>query len=123
MSEKSIIAFFQTPEQAERVETKLKSLRAADTEIKRVSRYQGEGVGETINPLTGDFPGLGYLSLGADFNGPSARVLGAADVSASGMSDGGQGGPTGHDVMLTAVMDESVYEQAMKVVREAGAIV
>jgi hypothetical protein len=39
------------------------------------------------------------------------------------MSDGGSDVITGRNVLLTAVVDERVYEQALAVVRESGGMV
>ncbi len=122
MTEKNILAYFHTPEQAEGAANKLRALRAVDVQVERFSRYPGEGVEQVMNPLTGDFASLGNLTLDASFSS-SAGILAAADVSASGMSDGGQGGPTGRDVLLAAVVDESVHHQALRVVEEAGGMV
>ena len=41
-----------------------------------------------MNPINGDFPGLGFMVLGSDFTNSSAGVLAAADVSASGLRGG-----------------------------------
>ena len=38
-------------------------------------------------------------------------------------SHGGQGGPTGHDILLTAVVDESMHHQALRIVEEAGGLI
>ncbi|CAM3438093.1 hypothetical protein [Marinicrinis lubricantis] len=121
MTEKNILAYFNTPEEAEGVARKLKALRALDVSIDRFSRYPGEGVQRNMNPITGDFAGLGNLTLDADYSNKSAAILSAADPSASGMSDGGQGGPTGKDILLTAVMPEETFHQALEVCRQAGA--
>ncbi|WP_248926737.1 hypothetical protein [Paenibacillus hamazuiensis] len=119
MAEKNLLAYFHTPEQASGVAAKLKSLRAIDVSVDRFGKYPGEGIEETQNPLTGNIPSLGWLTLGGDFDRDSG-ILAAADVSASGMSDGGQGGPTGLDIVLSAVVDESIYEQARRVIEEGG---
>lgn len=123
MAEKNILAYFKSPEEAEGVSTKLKSLRAIDVSIDRFGRYPGDGVEEVMNPITGNIPSLGKLTLDADFAGRNASILAAADVSASGMSHGGQGGPTGRDILLTAVVDEQVYAQAMQVIQDADGLV
>lgn len=123
MAEKNILAFFKSMEDAEGARAKLQALRAADIAIDRFGRFPGEGVDRIINPLTGDFPGLGYLTQDADFADKSAAILAAADVTASGMSDGGQDAVTGRDVLLTAVIDEQNVDQALRIIREAGGLV
>lgn len=123
MAKKNILAYFNTPEQAEGAAAKLRALRAADLSIDRFDSYPGEGVEVRMNPITGDFDGLGGLTLGGDFSGNNAAILAAADPGASGMSDGGEGGVTGKDILLTAVVDESIHERALQVVRDAGGLV
>jgi len=120
--EKNILAYFHSPEEAEGAKQKLLALRAIDVSIDRVSRYPGEGVERIQNPATGDFGSLAALSLDADVSGQSAGILLSAGTDASGLSDGGAGGPTGRDVLLTAVVDESVHRQALSVIEQAGGI-
>jgi len=120
MSERNILAYFKTPEEADGVRSKLQALRAIDTQIDRISRYPGPAVDETSNPITGNITGLGGLTMDAIETSRSAGILMAADPSASGLSHGGQGGPTGRDILLTAVVDESVYEKALRLIEEAG---
>lgn len=123
MSDKNILAYFKSPEEAEGAAKKLEALRVSDLSIDRVDRYPGDGNEQIMNPITGDFEGLGELSLDGDFSDRSAAILAAADVSASGMSDGGQGGPTGRDVLLTVVVDEKVHHQAMQVIEQSGGMI
>jgi hypothetical protein len=120
MTEKNILAYFKTPEEAEGIASKLKALRAIDISIDRISEYPGEGVERTMNPITGDIESLGDLTLNADFSNKSAAILAAADVDASGMSDGGQGGPSGRDILLTAVVEEQIFDKALKLVKDGG---
>lgn len=124
MAEKNILAYFKSPEEAEAVERKMQALRAVDTSVHRISRFPGEGVDHVMNPITGDFASLGNLTQDASFTNKSAAILAAADVTASGMSDGGQDAVvTGTNVLLTVVIDESNYDKALQVIREAGGIV
>jgi hypothetical protein len=121
--EKNILAYFKSPADAEEAASKLRALRAADVSIDRFSRYPGDGIEHRENPVTGDFASLATLSLDADISGKSPGILLAAGTDASGMSDGGSGGVTGHDILLTAVVDESVHHQALRVVEDAGGMV
>lgn len=122
MSEKNLLAFFNSPEQAEKALSQIKGLRLIDSSIDRIDGYPGEGIDHIENPVTGDFPGLGYLTLGGDFSDRNAGILAAASVSASGMSSGGPDNRiTGKDVLLTAVIDEADYEKALEIVRREGA--
>jgi hypothetical protein len=120
---KNILAYFKSPEEAEAVCAKLKALKVVDLRIDRISRYAGDPVDETMNPLTGNITGLGGLVMDADETSASAGILMAADPSASGMSDGGQGGPTGRDILLTAVVDEQIHQKVLRLVTECGGLV
>lgn len=122
MAEKNILAYFKTPEEADAVAAKLKGPGTVDVSVDRIGKYPGDGVSRAINPINGDFPGLGYLTLDADFSNQSAAILAGADASASGMSDGGDNDITGRDILLTAVVEESFYEEALKLVRSGGGL-
>jgi hypothetical protein len=121
--EKSVLAYFKSPEEAEAVSAKLKAMKVVDIQIDRISRYGGDPVDETMNPLTGNFTGLGGLVMDADETSDSAGILMATDPSASGMSDGGQGGPTGRDILLTAVVNEQIHDKVLRLVKENGGLV
>jgi hypothetical protein len=123
LSEKNILAYFKSPEEAQGVASKLQAMRAVDVQIDRISRYVGDPVDETMNPLTGNFTGLGGLVMDADETSDSAGILMATDPSASGMSDGGQGGPTGRDILLTAIVDEQMHEKALHLIQKSGGMV
>lgn len=118
--EKNILAYFSSPEKAQEAANKLHALRAIDVSIDRISKTPGEGINHEMNPITGDFSSLTALTSDADVSGRSAGVLLAADVDASGMSDGGQGGLTGKDILLTAVVEEDVHHQALRIIEQAG---
>ncbi|WP_199624719.1 hypothetical protein [Paenibacillus alkalitolerans] len=118
--EKNILAYFKSPEEAEVAANKLQALRAVEVSIDRFSKYPGDGIEHRENPRTGDFASLATLSLDADISAKSPGILMAAGTDASGMSDGGGAHVTGRDILLTAVVDESVHHQALRVVEEAG---
>ncbi|MBB6633105.1 hypothetical protein [Cohnella thailandensis] len=126
MSERTLFAYFNTPDQAKEAVDRMKSLRLIDYAIERIDGFAGTGfqsldrIGGTI---TGDFPGLGHLTLGGDFDGPDAGVLAAANVSASGMSSGGyENRETGRDIMLVAIFEEEDYDEAERIAQECGAL-
>lgn len=102
----------------------LKSLQIVDSAIDRIDGFPGDGSDRIENPVTGDFPGLGYLTLGGDFSDRNAGILAASSVSASGLSSGGQENRvSGRDILLTVVVQESDYEQALRIVEKEGAMV
>ncbi|SMF35708.1 hypothetical protein [Paenibacillus barengoltzii] len=122
MAEKNILAYFKSPEQAKGVARKLSALRVEDISIDRFSRYAGEGY-NPMNPVSGSISSLAAVTQDASITNPSAGILTAADPAASGLSHGGQGGPTGHDILLTAVVDESIHHQALRIIEEAGGLI
>ncbi|CAM4322886.1 hypothetical protein U9M73_09945 [Paenibacillus phoenicis] len=122
MAEKNILAYFKSPEQAEGVARKLNALRVEEISIDRFSRYAGEGY-NPMNPVTGSISSLAAVIQDASMTNQSAGILAAADPAASGLSHGGQGGPTGHDILLTAVVDESIHHQALRIIEEAGGLI
>lgn len=104
---KNIIAFFKTPEEANSVADQLKSMGVEDLKVERFSKFAGDGTDQIRNPITGKISSLANLTAGADVDGPNSGILAAADISASGLSDGGDG-VSGRDVLLSAVVDECV---------------
>ncbi|WP_151735920.1 hypothetical protein [Paenibacillus tengchongensis] len=123
MSEKSILAYFKSPEEAEGVSRKLQALRVIDMSIDSFSKYPGGAQYSGNNPLTGDIPSLAVMTLNSAMDSHSAGILAAADASASGMSHGGDGGPTGRNILLTVVIDAEVHDQALRIIEEAGGLI
>lgn len=118
MSERSILAYFKSPEEAEGVARKLRALRVIEISIDRFSRY-GANLNAGINPVTGNSAMMAAFYA----DDPYTRVLAASDPSASGMSHGGDGGPTGRDILLTVIVDSASYEQALRIIEEAGGMI
>lgn len=121
MGDKNILAYFKSPEEAENVARRLQSLRLQDVSINRFSRYPSESY-DLMNSVSTSLSGLASITQQTSIGFPGADILSSADPSNSGMSDGGQGGPTGHDILLTAVMDEEVHHQVLRIIEEAGGI-
>lgn len=126
MSERAILAYFHSPEQAEGVASKLRALRVDTIQIDRISHYPSDsdmGVERVMNPINGDIPSLASLTFNADFNSRDASIMASADPIAYSMSGGGGDRVTGRDILLTAVVDEQVYEQALRVCEQSGGLV
>ncbi|PZM67604.1 hypothetical protein [Paenibacillus dendritiformis] len=119
MAEKNILAYFKSPEEAESVSKKLQALHVVDMSIDRFSMYPASDSYGSPN-LTGSMGSLTSVTL---LGGDSTNVLAATNVSASGMSDGGQGGPTGRDILLTVVVEEESFDKAMRIIEDAGGMV
>ncbi|WP_256760300.1 hypothetical protein [Cohnella sp. WQ 127256] len=121
MAEKSIIAYFNSPEQASKALEKMMSeFEVIDSAIDRFDGYPGGGA-SPLNSITGDIPSLSSLTLGGNFNNDSG-ILAATSVSASGYSSSGQGMVSGVDIILTAIVNEEHGEQATKIAQECGAL-
>lgn len=120
MKERNILAGFKSIDAAERAAQALKQSGYETIQVDGVGQYPGEGVEKVMNPISGEIPSLGNLTLDADFpNGRDASVLAAADPSASGMSDGGQDA-IGSSILLTCVVPESQGDQATQIIRSFG---
>lgn len=123
MAERSILAYFNTPDQAERALERLKTLQLVDSRIERFDGMPGEGVQQIMNPISGNFGSLGDLALAGDFESTGSGILAAASVSASGYSSGGPDNRvSGRDILLTAIVEEQDFEQAQQIVQEYGAL-
>lgn len=121
--EKNILAYFKSPDDAQEVLHKLQALRVIDARIDRIARYPGDSPEVPRNPSQGQITGLPGLTQGSMESDPSVGILIAADPAASGYSDGGGGGVTGRDILLTAVVDETVHHKALRIVEDAGGMV
>lgn len=122
MVEKNILAYFSSPEEANKVAEKIKNLGVKDVKIDRFSKYSLGSADKLTNPLTGDSPSQATLTLGANA-GRDTGILISTDVSASGMSDGGQDPITGRDILLATIVDESIFDQARQLIREGDGLV
>jgi hypothetical protein len=120
MKEKNILAYFKSPEEAEQAAEQLSSLGVIDLQIDRISRYPGEGVERGTNIIGGSILSLANMTLSADITNRDAGILMAADVSASGMSDGQQDDITGRDILLTVVVEDVKHHEALKIVEKFG---
>ncbi|MFF2889814.1 hypothetical protein [Paenibacillus sp. NPDC057967] len=124
MAEKNILAYFYSPEQAEKALQRIQGLRLVDSSIDRFDGHSGDGVDRIMNPITSYFDSLASLTLGGDFPDPDAGILASASVSASGMSSGGEDNETsGRNILLTIVIEADDFDKAMAIVQEEGALV
>ncbi len=122
MSERNILAYFKSPDEANKVAEKIKNLGVTDIKIDRFSKYPLGSADQLMNPLTSDTPSQATLTLGANA-GRDTGILASTDVSASGMSDGGQDPITGRDILLATIVDESIFDQARQLIREGDGLV
>lgn len=119
MGERGIFAYFKSMEEAKKVGDKLKNLGIIDMQIDRINNYPLGSMDKLSNPLTGYPSSQATLTLGVSED-KNTGILASTDVSASGMSDGGQNAVTGRDILLVTVLDESVYDKAVGIIKDAG---
>ncbi|WCK52809.1 hypothetical protein PP175_15415 [Aneurinibacillus sp. Ricciae_BoGa-3] len=122
MAEKNILAYYKSPEDAEKAEKQLSKLGVIDMNTGRFSRFPQGGINHLTNTATGNIPSISRLTLDADPSSRDAGILLGADIGASGLSDGGQDDITGRDISLTVVVDESKHHQALKIIEQTGGI-
>ena len=122
MTERNILAYFKSPDEANKVAEKIKKFGVTDIQIDRFSKYPLGSADQLTNPLTSDTPGQATLTLGAS-TGRDTGILTSTDVSASGMSDGGQDPITGSDILLATIGDESIFDQTRQLIREGDGLV
>ena len=120
MTEKDIIAYFKTPEDAESVEKKLLAMRAVDTTIERLGSGSGEWSIAAMGAMTVNFSSMANLTMGASPATSGPGILLATDSSISDMRDSDREDTVDRDVRLTAIVDERMHEQAMRVIEEGG---
>jgi hypothetical protein len=117
--ERYILAYFRAPEEAEGVSRKLQALRADEISIERFSRFGGNGLQSGVNPVTGNLASMDSMTAVSEHAG----ILSASHTSGSGMSHGGDGGPTGRNILLTVIVDSAIYDQAQSLIGEAGGMI
>ncbi|MDQ7095703.1 hypothetical protein REC12_19110 [Desulfosporosinus sp. PR] len=122
MAEKNILAFFKTSEEAKKAAEQLKGLGVTDIQVDRFSKYPHGSADFVNDPTTGDNLSQAALTLGASSNRDTG-VLASADVSASGMSDGGQDSVSGRDMLIAAIVDEAQFDRAIQFVKDNGGLV
>jgi hypothetical protein len=120
MADKSVIAYFKTRDDAEAAAAKLHAIRALDVSVDSFARYPGEAVVGPVSPVTGNITSLAALTMDASVDTRETGVLMSADTNASGMSDGGQGGTSGYNYVLSAVVRPETHHLALRVVEETG---
>lgn len=97
-------------------------LGVTDVKIDRFSKYPLGSADQLSNPLTSDTPSQATLTLGANA-GDDTGILASTDVSVSGMSDAGQDPITGRDILLAAIIDESIFDKTRQLIREGDGLV
>ncbi|MZP30196.1 hypothetical protein GTO91_10795 [Heliobacterium undosum] len=112
MAEKTILAFFNTPEAAEAAKQQLTGQGYETVQVDQVSHMPNPDSAERyFSPLTGDERrSLTSLVEGIERDNDT-RVMAAAMPTASGMADGATF-VTGENYLVTVVCDSERQEQA-----------
>jgi len=114
--QRNILASFRFAEDAKKAAQELHQIGVTETQIDQIGMYPGMDVNNTVNPITGGFDSLSDLTLGS-FTNETAEILGATDVSASGMSDGNEL-EINQNILLTVVTDEANAKQAENIINK-----
>lgn len=122
MGEKNIIAYFKSPEEANKVADMIKGLGVTEIEVDRFGKYPLGSADHLMSPTSGQIASQATLTLGAS-GGRDTGILASADVSASGMSDGGDNPITGRDIVLAAIVDETIFDKAIQFVKDADGLI
>lgn len=123
MTEKSILAYFNSLEEAEGAARKLQALRATYTSIDRSDHHLQTDVDETIYPIHADFSNLDQTSFDTNDFKTSDASLSSVTQNASGISDRNEVDLRGKNLLLKAVMPEETFRQGLEVVKQAGGFV
>ncbi|AUM67206.1 hypothetical protein C0R09_23290 [Brevibacillus laterosporus] len=123
MKEISILAGFSSLQSAQQAANELQQLGCSTVKIDEVSSYPGKGVDRIMNPITGEIPNLGSMTLSGDFpSGRDASVLAASDPSASGMADRGAEA-TMPNLLLTCLVDDAISSKANQIIQSHGGLI
>lgn len=123
MKQRNILAGFHTEEDASKAAEALRSAGFSIVQIDRIGQFPGDGNESIMNPISGEIPSLGSMTLAADFpSGRDASILAAANPDASGMADRGDDN-LNRNVLLTAVVPEERGDQATSIITSCGGMV
>ncbi|WP_052476079.1 hypothetical protein [Cohnella kolymensis] len=133
MAERSILAYFNTPDQAKKALNQLQQLKLVDAKIDRFNGVPNDGP-DFNGPETTDIPTMGSAladvptmgpAVGGNDLGPPGRDAGevtavlGVNEEPGGVAPGWSGG---RDILLTAIVQEEDYDHAMNIVHRAGAL-
>ncbi|MDF2684356.1 MAG: hypothetical protein K0R47_5546 [Brevibacillus sp.] len=123
MKERNILSGFHSEEDASKAADALRQAGFSIVQIDRVGQFPGDGNESIMNPISGEIPSLGSMTLAGDFpNGRDASILAAANPDASGMADRGDDN-LNRSVLLTAVVPEERGDEATQIITSLGGMV
>ena len=118
-TERAILSSFRSQEEAQGAAKKVQSLGIKDVKINSFSAAPDRQKNLLMNPITGNFESLAWLSGDTNVGSRDSGILQAASPINSGMSDG-QDMITGYNWGLTVVSPEGLVERVVKVIKDAG---
>jgi len=123
VKERNILAGFSTEEAAVKAKQTLQQAGFSTVQVDFIEQFPGSGVDTIVNPAQGRFSSLGNLVLSGDFSDHrDAGALAAVHPDASGMADRDLDNMDS-SYLLTAVVPENRYEEALNIVRSQGGMV
>lgn len=120
--ERSIFAYFPSPEAAQKAATALQHAGFDTLQIDRISRHGVEANASLDNPLNRSLSIAGptiYSDRGETMS-DSERVILASDPSSSGYGDTEAGTAGGKAFLLTLVTPEDSVAEAVKIIKNHG---
>lgn len=123
MKERNILSGFHSEEDASKAADALRQAGFSIVQVDRVGQFPGDGNESIMNPISGEIPSLGSMTLAGDFpSGRDASILAAASPDASGMADRGDDN-LNRSVLLTAVVPEERGDEATQIITSLGGMV
>jgi hypothetical protein len=120
--ERSIFAYFPSPDLAQKAATALKDAGFHALQIDRISRHGAEANASLDNPLNRSLSiaGITIYSDGGETMSDSERVLLASGPSSSGYGNPEAGIAGGKAFLLTLVTPEERVAEAVRIIKNHG---
>ncbi|MEW6572377.1 MAG: hypothetical protein AB1374_01920 [Bacillota bacterium] len=119
MPERNVVASFKNAEDAERALDKLKDLGVSEVEICEPADLR-DGLADDVTTIADEEFGPTGLRVDADVRGQDVSPLRPATDLVSTADEDEFEATTGENVYLRAMVDESLYERAFRILRETG---
>lgn len=117
-----ILAYFSSTEEAREVLHKLQALRVEEARIDRIAPYSGQSPDMAANAAAIETAGFSGFVQGTAEATPTGAAVITPEPEDSGIRQGEGVGANGRDILLTAVVDDSVRHKAVRLVEEAGGV-
>jgi hypothetical protein len=114
MSDKQMTAYFHTEEEAKAIAAKLMALRASSVSVDKIS----QGRHGSSNFLSGAMLGLSSIAPSVDFH--SEMGYGVFGELPENFMEQNAGRSDGRSAILTASVNEDVFEKAVRLIETGG---